>query len=349
MRRQTLAVVIPCFRARAHILAVLASIGPEVDHIVVVDDACPEKTGALVSAACRDPRVTVVTLAENQGVGGAVLAGYAHAAAAGADILVKLDGDGQMDPRLIARFVAPIRNGDADYTKGNRFYNIEDVKEMPAARLFGNAVLSFMTKLSSGYWTIFDPTNGFTALSTAVWRQLPDAKISRRYFFESDMLFRLGTIRARVVDVPMTAVYGDETSGLRIGRILGPFLAGNAANLFKRLVYSYVLRDFSIASLELFVGACMLAFGILFGSHAWMASAASGVTASTGTVMLAALPVILGMQLLLSFLAYDMAAMPKSAIHPLLAATAAASDQPTGRTQHDGGRIAAMEHRRGAA
>ena len=351
MRRQVVAVIVPCFRVKSKILAVIDAVGPEVDMIVVVDDACPEGSGEHVRASCRDPRVDIVSLAENQGVGGAVMAGYARAIAKGADILVKLDGDGQMDPALVPSFVEPIRRVQADYTKGNRFYNIEDVKAMPAARLVGNALLSFMTKAASGYWTIFDPTNGYTAISAAAFAQLAHRKIARRYFFESDMLFRLGTVRAKVVDVPMVAVYADETSGLRISRILGPFLAGNVGNFGKRLVYNYFLRDFTIASLELVVGLCLLAFGTIFGAQAWVASASSGVAASTGTVMLAALPVILGVQLLLSFMAYDMAAAPDRAITPTLPDgrrnAAAARAGRMAREVHE--LVSDLDHRRGAA
>lgn len=315
---QPVAVVIPCHRVSRHILPLLAAIGREVRHIVVVDDRCPENTGALVAALCRDPRVTVVTHDVNQGVGGAVISGYRRALELGARIVVKLDGDGQMDPALIPNFIGPIIDGQADYTKGNRFTNIEDVRAMPPARLFGNAVLSFFTKASSGYWTLFDPTNGYTAIHAAVLERLPLDKIDRRYFFESDMLFRLGTVRACVMDVPMTAVYGDEESGLKIGRVLGPFLRCNLANCAKRIVYNYALRDFSIASVQLVLGLAMLAFGLVFGGCAWAQSIHSGATASTGTVMLAGLPVIVGMQLVLSFLAFDIAATPGRALHPLL-------------------------------
>lgn len=298
-------VVIPCFRVRAHILELLARIGPEVASIFVIDDACPEGSGMLVLAACRDPRVTVVHHAQNRGVGGAVLTGYRFAIAADADVIVKLDGDGQMDPALISRFVAPIAQGRADYVKGNRFFNVEDVRSMPPIRIFGNAALSFLTKMSSGYWRIFDPTNGYTAIDAKLASNLPLAKLSSRYFFESDMLFRLGTLFAVVQDMPMTAVYNSEVSGLRIGRVLPAFLAGHLRNFGKRLFYEYFLRSFSIASIELLAGLALLTFGVVFGLDSWFGSFRSGVPATAGTVILAALPTLLGVQLLLSFLAYD--------------------------------------------
>jgi dolichol-phosphate mannosyltransferase len=315
---QVIAVVIPSYRVRAHILPLLARIGPEVEHIFVVDDACPEGSGAHVLAGCRDGRVVVLVHVRNQGVGGAVITGYQHAVAAGADVIVKLDGDGQMDPALIPRLVTPIVQGRADYVKGNRFHNIEDVRTMPGLRVIGNAGLSFMTKLSSGYWNIFDPTNGYTAISAMVLSCLPLEKVNRRYFFESDLLFRLGTIQAVVLDLPMTAIYAGEQSGLHVRQVFLDFLGGNLRNFGKRVFYSYFLRGFSIASLELVTGLLFLLFGVVFGVQGWLTSIATGLAATTGTVMLAALPIILGVQLLLSFLAFDFSVIPTSAITALL-------------------------------
>jgi glycosyltransferase involved in cell wall biosynthesis len=297
---------------------VLDRIGDEVTRIYVVDDRCPELSGQFVLDNCHDHRVTVLFHEVNQGVGGAVITGYQRANQECADVIVKLDGDGQMDPSLISKFVQPILEGRADYTKGNRFYNIEDVRTMPFLRLVGNAALSFMTKLSSGYWDIFDPTNGFTAISARLVPHLPLHKISQRYFFESDLLFRIGTIRGCVLDVPMTAIYADEQSNMQILRILPEFLCKNLTNFATRLLYSYFLRDFSIASLELIFGIILLLFGTVFGAQAWIRSAVTGITASTGIIMLSALPVILGIQFLLSFIAFDFANIPRRAIHRLL-------------------------------
>lgn len=311
-------VVIPSFRVTAHILDVIAGIGPEVAHIYVVDDCCPDRSGSFVEEHCLDPRVRVIFREQNGGVGAATITGYQVSVKDRCDVVVKLDGDGQMDPRLIPRFVQPILAGRADYTKGNRFFNVHDVRAMPAVRLFGNAALSFITKLSSGYWMIFDPTNGFTAIHARLIENLPLEKISPRYFFESDMLFRLGMLRAAVLDIPMTAIYADETSHLRVGPALFGFLVGHGRNLMKRVVYGYFLRDFSAASLELIFGAALLGFGGVFGLERWWANAAQGIVTSSGTVMLAALPIILGLQLLLSFVGYDIAASPRSPIHPLL-------------------------------
>jgi dolichol-phosphate mannosyltransferase len=315
---EKIAVVVPCYRVKQNILKVLEKIGPECASIYVVDDACPESTGAYVQEHVTDTRINVLFNPENLGVGGAVLRGYRQAIDDGADIIVKIDGDGQLDPALIGNFIAPIQHGWADYTKGNRFYTIESLKPMPWQRLMGNAVLSFFAKFSTGYWDIFDPTNGYTAIHARVARLLPFQKISRGYFFESDMLFRLGSIHAVVLDIPMQAVYEDEISSLRIFKVIPEFVAKHCGNLIKRIIYGYLLRDVSLASFELLAGLGLTVFGLFFGSYHWLMSIQTGQFASTGTVMLAAIALILGIQFLLSFIGYDIAAVPKVPLHKRL-------------------------------
>ncbi len=310
-----IAVVIPSYKVTRHILGVIDGIGPEVARIYVVDDKCPQGSGAFVRANCRDPRVVVIEHAQNQGVGGAVMSGYRAAIDDGAAVIVKVDGDGQMDASLIPQFVAPILAGEADYTKGNRFFNLEQIGSMPPMRLFGNAVLSFLTKLSSGYWDLFDPTNGYTAIHADAARYLPFDKISRRYFFETDMLFRLNTLGAVVTDVPMDAVYGDEVSNLKISRIVTEFAAKHVRNFFKRLFYNYYLRNMSLASIELPLGVASLLFGSIFGIAHWIGAERHNLATPAGTVMLAALPIIMGVQLILAFLAYDIASVPRNPLH----------------------------------
>lgn len=309
------AVVIPCFRVVEHVLTVIAAIGPEVWRIYAVDDACPENSGDHVVAYCTDDRVVILRNQSNLGVGGAVLAGYRAAIIDGADIIVKIDGDGQMDPTLIPNFVEPILRGEADYTKGNRFFNLDEIRSMPNIRLFGNAMLSFMTKISSGYWNLFDPTNGYTAIHADVARHLPFEHISKRYFFETDLLFRLNTLRAVVVDVPMDALYGNEVSNLKISDIVVEFLTKHTRNFAKRIFYNYYLRDLSIASIELPLGLLLFTFGLIYGVSHWASSAREGTVTPAGTVMLSALPIIMGTQLILAFFAYDIATVPTKPRH----------------------------------
>lgn len=308
-------VIIPCYKVINHISDVVASIGDEVDTIVIVDDCCPEGSGDYVKNNLDDPRLVVIHNETNKGVGGAVMSGYKLALSMGADICVKIDGDGQIDPALIPSIIKPIQNNLADYVKGNRFFSLYDVSTMPRVRLFGNTMLSFITKLSSGYWSIFDPTNGFTAIHRYALERLPLENISERYFFETDMLISLGIIKARVLDMPMKAFYGDEESGLHIKEILGVFVAKHAKAIVKRLVYNYYLRDFSLASIHLPIGIAFLFYGIFFGISTWTESISSGIPATSGTVILSALPTLLGIQFILSFFSFDIGNEPDN---PLL-------------------------------
>lgn len=331
-----IAVVLPCYRVRRHILDVIDRIGPEVCRIYVVDDCCPENTGDAVERETTDPRVRVLRNPVNLGVGGAVMHGYRQAVADQMDVIVKIDGDGQMDPHLVPRLVSPILTGQADYVKGNRFYDLSQIKRMPTARIVGNAILSFMSKFSTGYWGIFDPTNGFTALAAPVAAYLPYDKISPRFFFETDMLFRLNTLRAVVVDMPMHAVYRDESSNLRITQVVPEFLYKHARNFVKRVFYNYFLRDMSVASLELLVGTTLLMGGTLFGAYTWALALITQVSTPIGTVMLAVLPILVGVQLLLAFLSYDYASTPRRPIGYDLIPLDAPPPNPDRHPRHDG-------------
>ncbi|WP_426267536.1 glycosyltransferase family 2 protein [Sphingomonas sp. LHG3443-2] len=308
--QHSIAVIIPCFRVSRHVADVIGRVGPEVAAIYCVDDACPDGSGDHIEASLADPRVRVVRHDCNQGVGGATLTGYRAALADGHDILVKIDGDGQMDPALVRRFVQPIIDGTADYTKGNRFFFLENARGMPLARLVGNSALSFLTKLSSGYWNIFDPTNGYTAVHRSVAERLVRQRIDQRYFFESDMLLNLYLLRAVVQDVPMAAVYADERSNLSIRRVVLPFLFKNLRNIGRRFFVHYLIRDFSLVTLEVIVGILLLAFGIVAGASFWIGSFTSGEAATAGQVMIAALPILSGTQFILSALNYDIRNVP---------------------------------------
>ncbi|HAE26343.1 MULTISPECIES: glycosyltransferase family 2 protein [Hyphomonas] len=315
----SIAVVIPSYKVKSHIIATINGIGPEVSRIYVVDDKCPEGTGHHVEHNCKDSRVIVLYHESNKGVGGSTITGYRQAVADGSEILIKLDGDGQMDARLIPFFVEPIQRGLADYVKGNRFFSGKALKSMPNIRLFGNAVLSFMTKASSGYWDMLDPTNGYTAIHAKVLSAVDLDQVSSRYFFESDMLFQLGKIRARVIDLPLMSLYGAEESNLRISKVLPEFLGNNIKNLLKRIVYVYFVRGFSLASIALIMSSVLLLVGSISALVVGVSANLSGVPASTGAIVSVAILLIFGFQLLMTFLSHDISSTPNTAIHPLLA------------------------------
>lgn len=308
-------VVIPSYKVSKHILDVLKEIGPEVSKIYVVDDACPEGSGKLVESKAKDKRIKVIYNPENRGVGGAMIAGYEQALADNMEIIVKIDGDGQMDPKFIKTMVAPIIRGEADYTKGNRFDSIDALGGMPAIRVFGNAVLSFMAKVSTGYWNVTDPNNGYTAVHADMLRSFNIHKLHPRYFFESDMLFRMCVLRAVVYDIPMKARYADEKSNLSITKTMLEFPYRHTVNFLKRIFYSYYLREMSAASFELPAGVILFIFGISSGLTSWAQASAAGRAATTGSVMIAAVALIVGFQLVLAFISQDVASVPKRVRH----------------------------------
>ena len=312
-----IAVVIPCYKVKKHILKVIKEIDSIVDLIIIVDDKCPEESGKYVEQKCSDFRIQVVYNETNKGVGSATITGYKTALKANADIIVKIDGDGQMDTSNIPKLIQPILLKEADYTKGNRFYFLTELKTMPNLRLIGNSILSMINKIVSGYWSITDPTNGFTAISKEILQLIPLEKIDSRYFFESDMLFRLSTSRAVIQDIPMHARYGDEISSLSIWKVIFSFPLKYLKRFLKRLFYLYFLRDFNVGTLHLIFGSVFFIFGIIFGSVVWVNSIVEKSFASTGTVMLSVLPIILGFQMLLSFLSYDMQNQPQIPIRKI--------------------------------
>jgi dolichol-phosphate mannosyltransferase len=306
----TIAAILPCYRVSRHIEAVLKAIPPAISHIVVVDDACPENSGA-VAARVDDPRVTIIRRPVNGGVGAAMISGYRAALALGAEICVKIDGDGQMDPADAARLIAPLTTGAADYAKGNRFRDFRALAAMPPVRLFGNSLLSFLVKAASGYWTVMDPTNGFTAIHRGVLEQIDLDRLDHGYFFECDLLSRLYLVEAVVVDVALPARYGDETSSLSVARVARQFPLKLMRAFLRRLLLRYFIHDFNMASIYLLLAVPMLAFGGVAGAWEWLRSVETGQIRSAGTVMLVAMPVILGLQLLLQAIVVDIAAVPK--------------------------------------
>lgn len=312
-RKFNLTVVIPAYHVADKIESVLTELPDYLCHIIVVDDASPDNTSALVQAfASRDRRIVLVRHAQNQGVGGAMLTGFRKALELGAQVIVKLDGDHQMDPAHIPALVTPLLEGKADYAKGNRFRDFESLRHMPLIRRVGNLGLSFLTKTATGYWNCFDPTNGYFAIRSEMLAQLPLERIDHSYFFETSMLANLYLLDAFILDVPMPARYRGERSSLSIWRVLVEFPAKLLATLLRRLLLRYFLFDFSMVSVYLLTGIPLILFGLIFGSVKWIQYLKLGVPAPTGTVILPTLALILGIQILLSAIEIDMNAAPKS-------------------------------------
>ena len=298
------AVVIPSYKVSKHITRVIETLPEEIDDIIVVDDACPESSGN-VAQGLQNGKVEVFWHTENKGVGGAMKTGYEAALKNGAHVVVKLDGDGQMYPNQIHNLLIPLLTNKADYAKGNRLYSLKTVKSMPKVRLFGNVVLSFLSKISTGFYQIFDPNNGFTAISADALNLLEFSEINERYFFESDMLYQINSVGLQAVDVPMAAIYGEEVSNLRVGHSIFYFLARHTKNAIKRIFLTYFVRDFSVATLQLILGVAIGTWGVVLGVTSWLHSMHSGIPSQPGTIVLVAILCITGLQLLISFINYD--------------------------------------------
>jgi len=302
---ESVAVVIPAYRVADEVGAVIASIGPAIAHIVVVDDQCPDASGDAAEKSA-DPRVVVVRREHNGGVGAAFKSGADKAIELGARFIVKVDGDGQMDTSLIPRLLGPLRERRAAMCKGNRFWDFRALRRMPIVRRMGNLGLSFLVKAASGHWSVFDPTNGFFAVRADVFGALPSAALAKRYFFEISLLLELGKRGFRVTDAPMPARYGAESSSLSVTRVLVTFPGLLILGAVKRFFFRNFWFDFTPTAALTSFAMPLLLWGVGFGGWAWVESLRTGEVATAGTVMLAALPFLVGAQSLLLGLSYEM-------------------------------------------
>jgi glycosyltransferase involved in cell wall biosynthesis len=302
--------VVPAYNEARHVGQVIQTMPAFVDRIIVVDDCSKDDTMA-AALAVGDARVVALQTPENQGVGGATIHGYRRALELGADLIVKMDADGQMLPDYLSHLLDALINEGFDYAKGNRFLASEALSFMPKHRLFGNIVLTFLTKLASGYWHIFDPQNGYTAIRATTLRVLNLDRLHRRFFFENDMLVHLNFVRSRVKDVAIPARYADEKSHLNLMSVTMTFPFLLVRRFLRRVYEKYILRDFSPIALFLFFGALLFAWGLGFGIYLWVHGAITGIATPTGTIMLSLLPLILGFQLLLQALVLDIQETPR--------------------------------------
>lgn len=312
---EKICIVIPAYRVASHIEAVLQGIPSWVWKIIVVDDKSPDDLAARVEAL-HNPRVELIRHEINQGVGGAVKTGFSKAVELGATILIKMDGDGQMDPVFLPDLLKPILAGEADFVKGNRFGRLESITRMPFHRRIGNLSWSFFVKAGSGYWNLFDPNNGYLALDADVYRRLDLHFLHPRYFFETSLLVELNLVRAVTVEVPMPAIYAGEPSSLSVMAVISTFPGLLLSRFFRRLWLQYFVMNFSVGTIFVTLGSVMSLFGAIWGAYWWRNSIITGQPATAGTVMVASLPLILGFQMLLQALTLDVQNIPKVSQSP---------------------------------
>ena len=308
IKNKKIAVVIPSYKVKTHLKDVVLNLPEFVDFIIVIDDKCPQKSYEEVENL---EKIYIVHHKINQGVGGAVVSGYKKAIELNSDIVIKIDGDGQMDSNYILPLITPLLENKADYTKGNRFRDFKALKSMPKVRLFGNSVLSFLIKMASGYWSMMDPTNGFTAITKQTLIDLDLDKLSKRYFFESDMLINLNIENKVIKDISIPAKYGEEESSLDIKKVALKFPPKIIKGLSKRLFLKYFIYNFNMASIYMVLGIPLFVFGVVFGAIEWCNSIQTNIETPTGTIMLSVLPIIIGVEFLLQAINIDIMSEPK--------------------------------------
>ncbi len=313
-------VVVPAFNEEKHITQVISTMPSLIDQIIIIDDASSDDTYKLALNS-NDQRVIVTKHENNQGVGGAIITGHKKAIELGYDISVVMAGDAQMDPKYLPKLLDPLINGGYHYTKGNRFMGKNSLKGMPKLRIIGNMLLTFLTKLSSGYWNIFDPQNGYTAIKLNIFEELDIGELAKRYEFENSMLLHLNIGNFRVKDVSIPAVYNDEESKIKLYKFIPRTSLFLLNGFLYRLYQKYTLRNFHPIVIFLFFGFLLFGIGSLAGiiliylyvqQHIISGKVVSMLPAmSAGTVELSVLPLILGLQLILTGIILDVYETPK--------------------------------------
>lgn len=306
--------VIPTYRARGTICDVIRGALRYADGVIVVDDACPDGSGEQVRQTFRGhPSVQLIERDRNGGVGAATKAGIQRALDIGADVIVKLDADGQMDPSYIPSIVELFESDpNLAYIKGNRFFDSRVLSRMPGVRLFGNSLLSLFSKFASGYWNILDPTNGYLAFNARLLPAINWESFADGYFFEISAICEFGLKKATIAEIEMDTIYGQESSSLSISRTIFAFPPQLARLFLRRILIQYFIFDINLGSLYILSGAVLSGFGVGFAAFEWLQSIITGVPRTTGTVMLGVLPFLMGFQLLLNAMLYDVQFAAKS-------------------------------------
>ena len=301
---KTVAVVVPALNEEALVGSTVSRIPAFVDRIVVVDDGSTDETGARAQAA--DPRVELVRHDRNEGVGAAIVSGYRRAVAEEMDVTCVMAADGQMDPDDLEMLARAIAAGECDYAKANRLFTGQAWEIIPRSRYLGNAILSFLTKIASGYWHVADSQSGYTAVNLETLRLLDLDRLYRRYGFPNDILVHLNVWNRRVRDYPSRPIYGvGERSGIKLRRVVPTISWLLVKGFFWRLREKYVIRDFHPLVLFYGLGLGLFGVGVILGVVE-TALRIAGNDIPAATIVLVALLVISGLQLLLFAMWFDM-------------------------------------------
>jgi glycosyltransferase involved in cell wall biosynthesis len=308
-KNHSIAVVIPCYKVEKHIQKVVADIPRYITSIILINDASPDKTGEILDQLAIDnSKITVIHHSKNQGVGGGMVSGFQEAIKQNMDVVIKIDGDGQMDISYFEKMLKAVFEDKYNFVKGNRFFDQKMLQKMPVIRRIGNFGMGFLIKLASGYWNVFDPANGFFCIHTSTLKRIDFERLSKRFFFESSLLIELYYTGAKIKDIAMPAIYAKEKSNLSIWKTLLTFPPKLCKAFLKRIWLRYFIYDFNIGSLYIFFGIPLFLFGLIFGIIKWIHYSGLHTATPTGTIMIAVISLILGFQLTLAAVQYDITA-----------------------------------------
>lgn len=301
------AAILPCYNEEKLIAKTVNTLPDFVDFIIAVDDQSKDHTWKIIKdLAKKNKRVVPIQNEVNQGIGGAYIHGFNVAQEKNADLIFTMAGDAQCNQNYMPNMIDTLLDENLDYVKANRFVHLEELKQMPTFRRVGNTVITILTKFSSGYYSIFDSQNGYGVFKRKTIEKLPFEHIGRRYDYENTLLIALAIMGAKIKDEPVPAIYGDEQSTIPVFKTTMRALNVVWKGFWRRIYHKYVLINFHPIALFIFGGLLLGSLGFLFGLYLVIAKLAADVTPSSGTVMLAVLPIILGFQLLLSAVTMDM-------------------------------------------
>lgn len=311
-KNELITIIIPYYNASNQILNVIKAIPTYINYLVIVND-CSKESLPIDEINATLNNVTQLIILKNNvnlGVGGATKLGFQKSLDLKSRVTIKVDADNQMDLSYLPHLIKPLVKNKADFAKGNRFRDFKSLEKMPLTRRFGNLILSFLIKVATGYWNIFDPTNGFFAIKNSILTEIDLSKLSNRYYFETSLLAELYFQDAKIKDVSMPAIYADEKSNMVLWKM--PFLFSRKliVTFFNRIIKNYFLFNFNIASLFIITGLPLFLFGIIFGIKNWIYYTSINSFAPTGTIMIITLSIILGFQLLLQAIQYDISTNP---------------------------------------
>tara|TARA_A100001011_G_C14235217_1_gene810677 strand:+ start:163 stop:1104 length:942 start_codon:yes stop_codon:yes gene_type:complete len=298
-------VVIPCFMGGDITLKLVEDLKIYADLIVLIDDKCPLQTGKKLKEKFNDPNIEVIFNKENLGVGGATKKGFDFLLKKRCEIIIKMDADYQMDPAHIPKLINPIIRKECDSTKGNRFTNVDSLLKMPKLRLIGNTFLSYLSKLSTGYWEIFDPTNGFIAFDSNSLKKISYSKADNRYFFETDILFRCSLQNINIKNISIDSLYNNHFSSLQPLKEMIPFFIKNLKLLFKRIIYQYFLLDFNVGSVNLILSIFFGITSFFYLVYLLIKTNMTNIYTSSGQASFFSIISVISMQFFLSFIFYD--------------------------------------------